>query len=461
MKSSTRTWWKQIVEGLGCVTVAAQLLIGNALADSPQSASKRIPMRLANHSEPAPAARPARPEPVQDELGEEFEEGYDGYFDEPVDRADHFSRIWGPVWYGDCDDPCRPQAAPRCSPRWWASAEYLLWFQRGTSLPPLVTTSFQGTSLVDAGVLGLSTTSVLYGDQTVGSSSQSGGRLTLGMWLDDCQYAGVGARAFMLDSQNNSFGATTDTVPILARPYFDVTDGQTAQQNSLVIGFPNVQTGQVSVTSGSDISGGDFFLRRQIHSSNLSRVDFWLGYQYARITGDLAIASSSNESSGARLDVMDQFSTRNEYHAVALGFLTDIERDRWRCELLTKVGLGRMHQSANLSGSNTLTDGANSTTTPVGLLVRSTNRGMHSADEFSVAPELNFTWTYRLTRRLDLSVGYSFVYWTNVLTPSGVIDPNLAVNLADIPAGAQNPNAAFHDSDYWVHGVSFGLAGRF
>lgn len=486
MRRSTRQWWKRIVAGLGCCALATQLAVADASAEGPRGASaKRIPMRLASSAMqqpegaeapageepaapdpvPAPPERPQRPAAEKaPATREEYFEESEEYFDEPVDRADHHSRIWGPVWYGDCPPPrdlLGPMFDPCCNQRWWVNAEYLLWFQRGMSLPPLVTTSFQGTSLADAGVLGLATTSVLYGDQTIGDSSQSGARLTVGLWLDDCQYSGVGGRAFMLDTQNTTFDASNSTNSILARPYFDVTDGSTPQQNSLVIAYPGAQTGSVSVTSSADVSGGDFFLRRQIHSSHLSRVDFWLGYQYARITGDLNISSSSTDTSGASLDVFDQFSTRNEYHGVALGFLADIDRDRWSCQFLGKVGLGRMHQSASLSGSNTLTDGNTETTSPVGLLVRSTNSGMHANDDFSVSPEIGVTWKYHVTRNLDLSVGYSFIYWTKVLTPAGAIDPTLSANLAEPPTGAQNPAMAFNTTDYWLHGVSFGLGGRF
>jgi len=205
-------------------------------------------MRVASHSERQPTA-PAVPEPAANAVTEhEFDDAYEGaYVDEGVDQSTNFSRVWGPVWYGDCETACRPNCGPRCAPRWWVNAEYLLWFQRGTTLPPLVTTSFQGTTLADAGVLGLSTTSVLYGDQTVGNSSQSGGRLTVGMWLDDCEDAGFGGRGFMLDTQNDRLDASSGTVPILARPYFDVSDDQMSQQNSLIIAYPGVQTGQVNV----------------------------------------------------------------------------------------------------------------------------------------------------------------------------------------------------------------------
>ena len=46
-----------------------------------------------------------------------------------------------------------------CPDRWWASADYLMWWVQGNQLPALVTTG------PGAGVLGQPGTSVLFGDQ--------------------------------------------------------------------------------------------------------------------------------------------------------------------------------------------------------------------------------------------------------------------------------------------------------
>src|SRR5207249_9598108 len=49
---------------------------------------------------------------------------------------------------GGCDDACCAPAYRRC--RWYGSAEALLWWTKGDSAPPLVTTS----SVSSAGILG-------------------------------------------------------------------------------------------------------------------------------------------------------------------------------------------------------------------------------------------------------------------------------------------------------------------
>ena len=66
------------------------------------------------------------------------------------------------------DDQCQCQdfcGTAFCGPpgRVWLRADYLMWFTTGTRLPPLVTTSPQGTPANQAGVLGAPGTTILFG----------------------------------------------------------------------------------------------------------------------------------------------------------------------------------------------------------------------------------------------------------------------------------------------------------
>src|SRR5438105_2038128 len=67
----------------------------------------------------------------------------------------------------------------RSASRWWASADYLLWWTKGAPVSvPLATTS--NTS--DFGVLGAPSTRLLIGDEHLDFSTRSGGRFALGGW---------------------------------------------------------------------------------------------------------------------------------------------------------------------------------------------------------------------------------------------------------------------------------------
>ena len=68
---------------------------------------------------------------------------------------------------------------------------------------------------------------------------------------------------------------------------------------------------------------------------------------------------------------------------------------------------------------------------------------------------------YKMNRCWDLSCGYSFLLYSQVLQSGGTIDRNLAVNLANPPVGTQRPTVPLNDNAYWLHGLNIGCVWRF
>ena len=99
--------------------------------------------------------------------------------------------------------------------RLWFRGEYLLWWTRGADLPPLVTTSPDEDG---GGVLGRNT-SILFGDTTVGSGARSGGRATLGHWFSPAQCTGIQASYLGLSEESETYFASSEGDPLLARPF--------------------------------------------------------------------------------------------------------------------------------------------------------------------------------------------------------------------------------------------------
>src|SRR5207247_866512 len=103
----------------------------------------------------------------------------------------------GPSGWADTGSNCPTPACSEsrviqtvvCAPRYrvWGSAEYLFWWIKDTPLPPLVTSSPPGT----LPALGRPGTTVLFGGNDVDNEERSGGRFTLGMWLDACEHFGI------------------------------------------------------------------------------------------------------------------------------------------------------------------------------------------------------------------------------------------------------------------------------
>ena len=127
------------------------------------------------------------------------------------------------------DLPVKAPAAIPAANLFWAEVDLLAWTVKGDRLPPLVTTSPVGTPLLQAGVLGLPTTSVLFGDSSVNGAWRAGGRLRAGYWFDPSRSRGIEASVFGLGDVSTGFNANSATTPIIARPFFNTSfNGQDA-----------------------------------------------------------------------------------------------------------------------------------------------------------------------------------------------------------------------------------------
>jgi hypothetical protein len=97
----------------------------------------------------------------------------------------------------------------------WGGVEYLYWWNKDRSVPVLATTSDPGTPFSQAGVLGLASTTTLFGGD-YDNDPQSGIRGTLGLWLSPEQTVGIYGRMFQMGPENIDFNGSSTGDPILA-----------------------------------------------------------------------------------------------------------------------------------------------------------------------------------------------------------------------------------------------------
>jgi hypothetical protein len=356
---------------------------------------------------------------------------------------------------------------------WWGRAEFLYWWPNGFEVPPLVTTSPQGTPQAQAGVLGEPTTTILFGDREVLDEAFNGVRLSGGRWLHGADKIGVEGDylGLMQESFRYSIFGNNGS-PIIARPFFNVLTG--AEDASLVA-FPNLIEGTAIVEGASDLEMAGLRLRIAACCSDLptfgnatSRVDFLGGYRFAQLDEQLYIREDSvsidPENPGSFL-VQDTFLTHNEFHGGEAGVVWEFDRPRWALELVGRIAIGSNQQDVVINGSTTVSDNGFSLTQPGGILAQRTNSGHFERNRLSVIPELSATVSFKVTRRLRLTAGYTFLYWSRVVRPGDQIDLDVNPNLFPpevMPfAGALRPRFAWRESDFWAHGVSAGVDYRF
>jgi hypothetical protein len=357
--------------------------------------------------------------------------------------------------------------------RMWATGEYLMWWLRGDRLPPLVTSSPSGTPQSAAGVLGGASTQVLFGNSSVNGDGRSGGRLTAGYWIDCEQTWGIEASFFMLEGLGTSFAAQSSGSPILARPFLNATTGR---GDSELVAFPGIINGSVSAAVGSrNLLGAEALARRNLLQTcgtmGTFRLDVLAGYRFLYLDEALSVEENLTTTgavmgapAGTRFVIGDQFGTHNVFNGGEVGLAGGLRNGAWSLDVVGKVAVGATCETVNISGSTAVTlPGGQTNVLPGGLLALSSNSGQHSSAAFSWVPELDVNLGYWITQNVRLTVGYTLLYWTNVVRPGDQID--LAVNPNLLPpvlaGGAARPAFSAERSSLWVQGVSVGLEFRY
>lgn len=346
--------------------------------------------------------------------------------------------------------------------RWFGSAELLLLWRRGDLPPPLVTTG-PDTDPDTAGELGQAGTTIVFPDNVLLRDITAGGRLTLGTWLDGRQCRSLVLRGWIAGEEDASFSVDQTTLPVIARPFFNVTDNLVAAQDTQLVAFPNRADGSMSVRASSDVYGADVSVRQFGYGKLGATVDFLYGYQYMRLDEDLRISNSSVSLDddfapvNSVIAIDDAFDVENEFHGGQFGVAARYRECCWSFNALAKVGFGSLRRTSRLAGSTFTRVDTAEATDPNGLLVRSTNAGTFTDHTFGWVPEIDLTIGWQRWRCWEATFGYNIIAMTDAVRVSGVIDPELAVNLADPPLQQQRPRISRRDHTFYLQGIHFGM----
>ncbi len=395
----------------------------------------------------------------------------------------------------------------------WVRADYLLWWTRGSDIPPLVTTS---TDQADNGILGQPTTEILFGGSRQNSVARSAPRITMGYWFDCRQRVGIQLDYFNLAQADNNYSNFSDGSTLLARPFYSVlTPGQAVEliaKEDLVEGRVRVESndyfdsfgilgrwniccrqacrapscgeeycGQSCDDScGSGCSDGRnsgslrYFLNRLTRpvKSVTCRVDFIAGYRSYNLDDNLSVIENlstlgnfQGAPPGTTFDVHDSFRATNEFHGGELGFIATAYRGRWSCEMMVKMALGNNSQVVSINGSTDIDrPGDDPAHFEGGLLALETNIGRYHHNEFVVIPQLGIELGYCLSERVRAYCGYNFLYWAHVARAAEQIDTDVNTSFIPpvvAPSGERVPAFSFQDSGFWAQGLNFGLECHF
>lgn len=383
--------------------------------------------------------------------------------------------------YADCPDGnCGSRGfGPAGANPFWANAEYLMWWVKSGPLPiPLVATGSTSDPL--PGALNQPGTSVVYGNTNTDFGKFSGLRIGAGIWLDPEETFGIEGRGFLLEHNVASFSASSDHLgnPVLTVPVFNVVTGLGER---FTIADPALRSGRIDITSSNRLWGAEANAALGLVRNDSLRITGLVGFRYldmleqfeSTITSSALATGPGNNNvifggaahlAPAGVIVTDAFQTRNQFYGGQIGARADYTLGRIYAGAAVRVALGDTHQVIDNAGVSSLTmNGVPAVTSAYGRLVGPTNAGSFSADTFSVVPEVELKAGVRIVGGLKAFVGYNFLYWSGVVRPGNEI--STVVDTRPFPtsviyqpsATPAVPAVSFTRSDFWAHGINFGL----
>ena len=392
----------------------------------------------------------------------------------------------------------------RAGDRFWFGKDLLLWWIKdGPNPVPFGTTGPAPASGFTPlpGFLGQPDTRVVLGDEPASFGLRPGARFTGGFWLDDERTFGLEANYLILTGSS-----VTSTVPTsgragspnLAVPYFDATGAaltsafrpQNHVPGEAIWALPGSLggfRGALGTVQQSRLQGAELNGVLPLLNTEGTRLSMLSGFRWLQLDEDLAfnvntLGVPGGISAGSFFDSHDKFVAQNNFFGGQLGGKGEYWAGPWSFQGTAEVAFGVMRETADVVGLSRTNNGTiNYQTTdtggrvlPGGIFAQRTNGGHHAADEFAVVPEATFRVAYRITKALQVSVGYTFLFASAVARPGDMVDRRInstLTGLADAsrasgkstipPSGPELPGFRFHDSTFWAQGINFAVECRF
>ena len=258
----------------------------------------------------------------------------------------------------------------------------------------------------------------------------------------------------------------TQSYAILARPFYNTVDGE---QDSRLIAFDSLVSGSLVTTASTSFEGGEFLLRQAVQRDCWAEIDLFLGYRWLQLEDGLLIEeltqSLVSASAGTSFALYDRFDTRNSFHGGEVGMsLRRQVAHCWSVELLAKLAIGNVNSEATVDGQTITIAPTGTSVRQGGLLAQQpTNMGAYERDKLATATEVGVKLKRSVGSRTSLTVGYTFLYLSDVLRAGDQIDTN--INGSQLPpgtlTGAAFPEFSFQSGSFWAQGLSIGIEGCF
>jgi hypothetical protein len=377
---------------------------------------------------------------------------------------------------------CGPDVFPPEKPRgclmWFADLEFIYWWVKKDSFPVLLTAgdpnAFQfGNGAAIPAALGQPGTVGLLGGFP-GVNEHPGARLNLGLWLDPDQVLGIQGSFFWLGEGRGRYFLDTEATPsplVIGRPFFDVANGV---ENVDPLNVPNAVAGQIYFVNSVKIMGAESNMVYNYETVNTT------GVRYGVLAGGRIIVMDEFLNVSERIHqpadafgnpdiqtlIAESFGTHNRFYGGQVGGQMELIIGSLYAQLVTKVAVGVNNETENILGNTLQMNPANAflnlptvSTSSTGLFVEPGNAGRFKKTVFSVVPEIDFNIGYAFNDNVMLKIGYTGLFWTDVVRPGKQMNRNITIQPLDdpVPVQPQSPLFTFTKSDIWMQGFNVGF----
>jgi hypothetical protein len=311
--------------------------------------------------------------------------------------------------------------------------------------------------------LGRPDTRVLYGDdrlETRHGDRFNGARINLGYWLGDDHALGFEASGFFLERDSTYFKAGSNGSVVLARPFVNALDGSEASE---VIAGPSAfgpRNGQLVGYSRVELFGEEANAVIPVLAGGAGRLELLAGVHFLQMRDRVDPTATGHPLAdpATLLGLTDQFRVEDHFYGGQVGLRGAWGHGRWRLCLTGEVAPGATEATVRAFGDRTFQTPLAKQVTPYGLAVQPSNAGRFSHTEFDVVTQVGLNAGFRLTQRVSVFAGYTFLYWAHALRASDQIDLSVNPTLATAaPQGPARPAIPFRSDSFWAQGLNAGV----
>lgn len=374
--------------------------------------------------------------------------------------------------------PAEEDKAACSGPRFWVNISYVMLFLQPQKLAtPLATTG--STADTAPGALNQPGTRILFGDEDIDYGMFNGIRPEIGTYLDPECTVSVEWVGLFVAPRSVNFSMASDAAgnPLITRPFFSAV---TSDERAFLDAFPGTAAGSIAIESRAELFGSEMNARCNFNPKERFQTDALLGFRFLRFKESLVIHDeltplANNLLTFQRAPVnapdslvdTDKFATINRFYGLQLGGRLRWEGDWCSASAFTKFGIGATSQEVNINGATALLTGAGPQFAGGGILALPTNIGSHSRTVIGFIPEAGVNFGVKVTRNIQVTAGYSFLFWNEVVRPGSQIDRVVSPNLVPTDASfGPAPNPArpafqFSDESLWIHTLTCGVGVTF